>query len=177
MRLVSPGDTAPPSVSKYLLPNEHQVIITRKHPAVLVGPISYVVIGLIIAGLLTEFVARGNGIALLVIWVAWLGLLGYLVFQTLNWLFSYFVVTSRRMLQTSGWITRKVAMMPMTKVTDMSFQRDFQARLLGYGTFILESAGQDQALRVVDHLPYPEQLYLEVCMVLFPATADDPGDD
>jgi uncharacterized membrane protein YdbT with pleckstrin-like domain len=176
MRLVSPGDAAPPSVSKYLLPNEHQVITTRKHPAVLVGPISFVVIGLIIAGLLTEFVARHNGIALLVIWVGWLGLLGYLVFQTLNWLFSYFVVTSRRMLLTSGWITRKVAMMPMTKVTDMSFQRDFQARLLGYGTFILESAGQDQALRVVDHLPYPEQLYLEVCMVLFPAQ-DDPGDD
>jgi membrane protein YdbS with pleckstrin-like domain len=175
MRLVSPGDTAPPSVSKYLLPNEHQVIITRKHPAVLVRPISFVVIGLIIAGLLTEFVARHSGIAILVIWVAWLGLLGYLVAQTFNWLFSYFVVTSRRMLVTSGWITRKVAMMPMTKVTDMSFQRDFQARVLGYGTFILESAGQDQALRVVDHLPYPEQLYLEVCMVLFPQ--EDAADD
>jgi hypothetical protein len=47
-------------------------------------------------------------------------------------------------------------MMPPVKVADMSFsQRSFQGRLLGYGTFILESAGQDQALRVVDHLPYP----------------------
>jgi uncharacterized membrane protein YdbT with pleckstrin-like domain len=177
MRLLTLGDTAPPSVSKYLLPKEHQVILTRKHPAVLVRPISFVVAGLIIAGLLTEFVARHNGLAILVIWLAWLVLLGYLVFATLNWLVSYFVVTPKRMLQTSGFITRKVNMMPMSKVTDMSFQRDFQARLLGYGTFIVESAGQDQALRIVDHLPYPEQLYLEVCGLLFSDKDSDSADD
>jgi Bacterial PH domain len=178
MRLVTPGATAPTIVSKYLLPHEEQVITTRKHPAVLIRPITFVVVGLVIAGLLTEFISRGNGIALLVIWLAWAGLLGYLAFETLNWLVNYFVVTSQRMLLTSGFITRKVAMMPLVKVTDMSFQRDFEGRVLGYGTFILESAGQEQAFRVVDHLPYPEQLYLEVCGLIFPARADDDaGDD
>jgi hypothetical protein len=29
-------------------------------------------------------------------------------------------------------------MMPLTKVTDMSFQRSAMARLLGYGEFILD---------------------------------------
>jgi uncharacterized membrane protein YdbT with pleckstrin-like domain len=175
MRLITPGDVAPTAVSKYLLPHEDQVITTRKHPAVLVKPMTFVVVGLIIAGLLTEFVARHNGLAVLIIWVAWLLLLGYLVFEAFNWLVNYFVVTPKRMLLTSGIITRKVAMIPLAKVTDMSFQRDFQGRLLGYGTFILESAGQDQAFRTVDHLPYPEQLYLEVCGLLFPVT--DPADD
>ena len=89
--------------------------------------------------------------------------------RVIEWFENYFVVTSQRMLLTSGLVTRKVAMMPLVKVTDMSFQRNFQGRLLGYGTFILESAGQDQALRIVDHLPYPEQLYLEVCGLIFPA--------
>jgi uncharacterized membrane protein YdbT with pleckstrin-like domain len=176
LRLITAGDTAPTTVSKYLLPHEHQVITTRKHPAVLIRPISFVVAGLIIAGLLTEFIARHNGVAVLVIWLAWVGLLGYLIVEALDWLVNYFVVTSQRMLLTSGFITRKVAMMPLVKVTDMSFQRDFQGRLLGYGTFILESAGQDQAFRVVDHLPYPEQLYLEVCGLIFPAKVD-AGDD
>jgi hypothetical protein len=54
-------------------------------------------------------------------------------------------------------------MMPLAKVTDMSFQRSAMGRIFGYGEFILESAGQDQALNRVDYLPYPEQLYLEVC--------------
>jgi len=79
-------------------------------------------------------------------------------------------VTSRRIMLTSGLFTRKVAMMPLGKVTDMSFQRSFAGRVLGYGDFIIESAGQDQALRTVDHIPYPEQLYLEVCEMLWPPT-------
>jgi len=54
-------------------------------------------------------------------------------------------------------------MMSLTKVTDMSFQRFLMGRILGYGEFILESAGQDRTLSNVDYLPYPEHLYLEVC--------------
>jgi hypothetical protein len=49
----------------------------------------------------------------------------------------------------------------------MSFQRTTIGRILGYGEFIVESAGQDQALRNVRFIPYPEQLYLEVCGLIF----------
>jgi hypothetical protein len=52
----------------------------------------------------------------------------------------------------------RMNMMLLTKVTDMSFQWSVLGRILGYGEFIVESAGQDQAVRNVDHLPYPEQL-------------------
>jgi uncharacterized membrane protein YdbT with pleckstrin-like domain len=176
MRLITPGDTAPNLVNRYLLPHEQQVITVRKHPAVLIGAIALVVGGLVLAGVLSELVGRHSGYALLVIWLAWLAILIYFLVRAAEWFENYFVVTSQRMLLTSGIVTRKVAMMPLVKVTDMSFQRNFQGRLLGYGTFILESAGQDQALRVVDHLPYPEQLYLEVCGLIFPAKADATDD-
>jgi hypothetical protein len=57
----------------------------------------------------------------------------------------------------------------------MRFERSAIARVLGYGTFIVESAGQDQALSRIDHLPYPEQLYIEVCGLIFkdPGSGDD----
>jgi hypothetical protein len=168
MRLITPGATTPKSVSKYLLPHEHQVITVRKHPAILLRPVIFTVAGLILAAVLTGF-ARHNGTAVLIIWLLWLIPLGYLTAAVIEWTDNYFIVTSERMLLISGLTTRKVAMMPLVKVTDMSFQRNAQGRLLGYGTFILESAGQDQALRVVDHLPYPEQLYLEVCGLIFPS--------
>jgi hypothetical protein len=45
-------------------------------------------------------------------------------------------------------------MMQLTKVTDMTFQRSPIGRLLGFGEFILESAGQDQALTNLGYLPY-----------------------
>jgi uncharacterized membrane protein YdbT with pleckstrin-like domain len=173
MRLVPSSDTVPTSVNKYLLPHERQVITVRQHPAVLIRRIVEALIGLAVAGFLSNTVAHGNNVVILVIWLLWAVLLVRLVMKVFEWSVNYFVVTSQRMLLASGIITRKVNMMPLAKVTDMSFQRSTLGRLLGYGQFILESAGQDQALRIVDYLPYPEQLYLEVCGLIFKGKDED----
>jgi uncharacterized membrane protein YdbT with pleckstrin-like domain len=167
MRLAPNTDTVPASVNKYLLPHERQVISVHEHPAVLIPPIALVLLGLAIAGLLSNYVAHGNTAAILVIWGAWVVLLVWFGFKIWDWSVNYFVVTSHRLILAKGFIVRKVGMLPLTKVTDMSFQRTTIGRLLGYGEFIVESAGQDQALRNVRFIPYPEQLYLEVCGLIF----------
>jgi uncharacterized membrane protein YdbT with pleckstrin-like domain len=169
-----PNETVPRSVYKHLLPHEHQVITVRFHPAVLIRPVAEVLAGLALAGVLSTTVAHGNGVVMLVIWLAWLVLVARLLYKIYAWLEDYFVVTSQRLLLATGVFTRTVNMMPLGKVTDMSFKRSTMGRVLGYGEFIVESAGQDQALRRVDHLPYPEQLYLEVCGLIF---KDSGGDD
>jgi uncharacterized membrane protein YdbT with pleckstrin-like domain len=171
---VIPTETVPRSVYKHLLPHEHQVITVRFHPAVLIRPVAEVLGGLALAGVLSVTVAHGNGVVMLVIWVAWLALVARLLYKIYAWLEDYFVVTSQRLLLATGVFTRTVNMMPLGKVTDMSFKRSTMGRILGYGEFVVESAGQDQALRRVDHLPYPEQLYLEVCGLIF---KDSGGDD
>jgi uncharacterized membrane protein YdbT with pleckstrin-like domain len=168
MRLVAPNtDTVPATVNRYLLPHERQVISVHQHPAVLIRPILEVLVGVAVAGWVTNALAHGNSTAILVIWLLWAVLLLRLLWKILDWSLNYFVITSQRLLLAQGFIVRKVNMMPLAKVTDMSFQRSAMGQLLGYGEFIVESAGQDQALRNVDHLPYPEQLYLEVCGLIF----------
>jgi uncharacterized membrane protein YdbT with pleckstrin-like domain len=174
MRLAPNTDTVPASVNKYLLPNERQVITVHKHPAILIRPIFEVLLGLAIAAWLSNSVAHGNGTAILVIWLLWALLVIRLAVKVLDWSVEYFVVTSQRFVLATGVIVRKVNMMPLTKVTDMSFQRSAMGRLLGYGEFILESAGQDQALSNVDYIPYPEQLYLEVCGLIFKDKEESP---
>jgi len=166
MRLAPNTDTVPASVNRYLLPHERQVISVHQHPAVLIGPIFLAFLGLAIAGWLTT-IARGNTIALVVIWLLWGILLFRLAWKVIDWSLNYFVITSERLLLAQGFILRRVDMMPLVKVTDMSFRRDLRGQLLGYGEFVVESAGQDQALRNVNYLPYPEQLYLEVCGLVF----------
>jgi uncharacterized membrane protein YdbT with pleckstrin-like domain len=173
MRLVPNTDAVPASVNKYLLPHERQVITVHQHPAVLIRPIFEVLVGLAIAGFLSNAVG-GNGIAILVIWILWGLLFLRLAVKVFEWTETYFVVTSQRFLLTTGLVVKKVNMMPLTKVTDMSFQRSSMGRILGYGEFILESAGQEQALNHVDHLPYPEQLYLEVCGLIFKDREESP---
>jgi uncharacterized membrane protein YdbT with pleckstrin-like domain len=165
MRLVPNTDTVPASVNKYLLPHERQVITVHQHPAVLIWPIFQVLVGLAIAGWLSNSIAHGT--AVLIIWGLWVLLMARTAVAVWEWTVTYFVVTSQRMLLATGLIIRKVNMMPLTKVTDMSFQRTTTGRVLGYGEFVVESAGQDQALRNVKFLPYPEQLYLEVCGLIF----------
>ncbi len=169
------GTKAPVSINKYLLPREVQVATVRQHPAVLIPSSALALVGLLIAGLLTATVVRGVISAL--IWIAWGFLLLRLIWKICNWAVDYFVVTTERLLLATGFLTRKVAMMPLGKVQDMSFRRTFPGRLLGYGEFIVESASQDQALRNIEYIPYPEQLYLLVCGMLFPSSADDAEDD
>jgi membrane protein YdbS with pleckstrin-like domain len=171
---VVPNETVPASIYRVLLPHERRVITVRFHPAVLIGPVALALAGLAVAGLLST-IARLDFDILVVVWLAWLVLLIRLLYRIYVWLEDYFVVTSQRLLLATGVIGKSVKMMPLAKVTDMSFNRSPMGRLLGYGTFVVESAGQDQALRTIDHLPYPEQLYLEVCGLIFKdqGTGDD----
>lgn len=155
------------AVDKYLLPREIRVATVRRHPAVLLVPSAQAVGGLLAAAVLTTTILRGHALFEAIVWAAWGVLMARLVWDAVNWAVDYFVITSDRILLTSGVFTRSVAMMPLSKVTDMSFHRSFAGRLFGYGEFVVESAGQDQALRRIDHIPYPEQLYLVVCGRIF----------
>ena len=163
MRQVSPAASVPASVNRYLLPHERSCITVRKHPAELARPLILVFGGLVAAGELTRRSVRPK-----IVWGAYLPVLLYFLQRVAAWQATYFTVTDMRMILVSGFMVRKVAMMPLAKVTDMSFRRSALGRLLGYGEFIVESAGEEQALRSIDFLPYPEQLYLEICGLLFP---------
>ncbi|SIO90702.1 PH domain-containing protein [Nocardiopsis sp. JB363] len=169
MKLVASSNAAPASVNRYLLPHEQDVVTIRRHPAVLIVPVAVVLAALVLAGILSQTIGSGanGGVVLAVIWWLWLLVLVWFVWRVAEWSVDYFVITSARLLLTTGLITRQVNMMPLGKVTDMRFERTLLGRFLGYGTFVMESAGQDQALSKIDFIPYPEQLYLEVVGLIF----------
>src|SRR5258708_13915093 len=162
----------PAGAARYLLPNEDCVAMVRRHPAVLLPASAYAVAGLLAAFILSATLLRGHTTLILVIGGLWGGVMVPLLWQAINWAVDYFVITSKRILLTSGVFTRSVAMMPLSKVTDMSFRRSLAGRLLGYGEFVVEPAGQDQALRTIDHLPYPEDPYRRGCDDIFNQTTD-----
>src|SRR5919202_6011764 len=89
------------------------------------------------------------------------------LWKTYEWYREWFVGTDRRLMLTMGVITRKVAMIPVSKVTDMSYVRGPVGQLLGYGSFVLESAGQDQAFREVEYVPNPGVYYRRISEELF----------
>ena len=79
--------------------------------------------------------------------------LGYYGLRVAEWWMRHFIVTRRRVLLTSGVIVRTVTLLPLRRITDLTWQETLLGQVLGYGTFRFESAGQDQALRHLTYMP------------------------
>ncbi len=140
-----------------------------------------------VLGYLSGFLAKqesASGFTTIAV-IVWLGVMGFVAWKVADWYFDRFILTNKRVMVVNGIITRKVAMMPLARVTDMKYEQSPVGRMLNYGTFVLESAGQDQALREVKHLPNPNELYLRVVEEMYEPQAvearlgknADPGDD
>jgi len=160
---------------KYLLPDEQAVVAARRHWAVLVRPAVRGVPALL-AGLWVLQVDPDNRFTATVGLVVTVVALVYLAVYVVEWRVRQFLVTDRRVLMTSGVLVRTVAMMPLRRVTDLTYQETPVGQVLGYGTFRFESAGQDQALSRITYLPDATDLYDRITGLLFPA-GGRRGDD
>jgi membrane protein YdbS with pleckstrin-like domain len=170
-----PEDRSFAGIERFLLPSERRVLAVRRHWARLAGPFLSAFAGLIALLWLDQVLPVGLPLVRDLLLAGWVGLMARLTWRVIEWRADWFVVTDRRLLLRSGIITRKVAMMPLIKVTDMSYSRPPAGRLFGYGEIVIESAGHDQALRRIRHLPRPDSLYLEISDLLFGPKAPVPG--
>jgi Bacterial PH domain len=167
-------DRCPVAVSKYLLPHEVRVAVVRRHPGMLLVPMADAVGAVAIALALTGTLAHSSSLKL-VIWVPTAFLVGQFLWTAIGRPADYFVVTNERVLLISGMLRRKVSMIPLGQLVNMNFERSFFGRLLGFGSLIDGSGGRDRV--ICEHVPYPEQIYLQICGMLFPASVDQGDDD
>ncbi|MEU5157066.1 PH domain-containing protein [Glycomyces sp. NPDC021274] len=175
VRAPSVPDVPSPISARYLFPTEKYRGEWRRHwvhlmPWYVVGTLATFIMGLI-SGMLTK--SGVDNTALTVTVLVWLLILGFVGWKILDWYMDRFILTNKRIMLIQGVITRSVAMMPLGRVTDMKYSQTPMGRMLNYGEFIIESAGQDQALRNVPHLPNPNELYLQMCEEMYEPEAVD----
>ncbi|MDQ4145786.1 MAG: PH domain-containing protein [Actinomycetota bacterium] len=162
MALIAGGATA--GRSRYLSGTEQAVLEVRRHPfslaragAAALGAL----LGASIIGSLTSWEKGNDAIDTFVGLVA-IGFVVRLLWKILVWWEDRIVVTDQRIFEVSGVLTRKVASMPLEKVTDMTYRRTILGRMLGYGDLIMETAGQKQAMDEISYLPRPDAFYRTV---------------
>jgi Bacterial PH domain len=172
VRLTVAADRVPASASRYLLPDERSVITVRQHPAKLLPPLTVAVGGLLAAVAVSAISAEVRS-AHYVVWALAGFLILRLVLDVLGYSVQYIVVTSRRMILTSGVSGRRVTVIPLVALRDLSFVRSTGGRVLGYGAFTFDAGGQSTT--VIDYIPYPEQIYLEIYGLLFAGGQDGTG--
>ncbi|MBB3086074.1 PH domain-containing protein [Geodermatophilus sabuli] len=162
---------------KYLLPLEQPpVIATRRHWAVLIGP-GLKSLPFLALGLWLLLLDRDNRVSTTAGFLVLVGVVVYLGLRIGEWWKRHFIVTNRRVLLTSGLVVRTVALLPLRRITDLTYKETLFGQLLGYGTFRFESAGQQQALSEITYLPRADLLYRKVSDLLFGSNGADSGDD
>lgn len=166
----------PAEIDRYLTTAEGIVFQTRLHWIRLVGPWLLVFASLLVVAVVDAALPRDVPYARDVLVIALGVVLVRALWRTYEWYREWFVGTDRRLMLTLGIITRKVAMIPLGKVTDMRYDRPPLGQILGYGSFILESAGQDQAFREVEYVPNPDALYRRISEELFTPNARRASD-
>lgn len=158
---------APREPDEYLLDTERRVIRVRRHWAFLSWEIFETVALLAVAVMISYLLPPAMWLVQNILWYAALFVLLRFAYVVISWWVERIVVTDKRMMMTSGIIDTKVAMMPIGKVTDLTYERPFMGRILGYGTVVVESAGQIQALNRLEFLPKPEQVYDAISELVF----------
>ncbi|RCW42813.1 PH (Pleckstrin Homology) domain-containing protein [Halopolyspora algeriensis] len=158
---------APRDPDEYLLDTERRVIRVRRHWACLVWDL-FEAVGLLVGIVMVSYLLpEGAWLPQNILWYGGLFVLMRFTYQILDWYVERIVVTDKRFVIVEGIFTTSVQMMPITKVTDLTYRRTVPGRMLGYGTMVVESAGQIQALNRIEYLPNPEQVFDAISALVF----------
>lgn len=159
----------------FLLPNETMVVSVRRHIMCLAATFLETLGFIAMAAMITYVFEYSYWVRTLA-GIIFLGAVLRLAYVVLEYRMERFVITDRRLMLRSGVLSRSLATLPMTRVTDFTYDKPLVGQILGYGTFVVESAGQDQALSAVSYLPHPDELYQKLMGILFstPRAGDPP---
>ena len=100
-----------------------------------------------------EFV---RGIALLAAAFVVIALIGYLVRRFRSG-YDEFVVTNRRVIRKIGVAAREIQQAPLEKIQDITVEQGVFARMLGYGTVIVETASE-KGMLIFPSIASPDSL-------------------
>jgi len=101
------------------------------------------------------------------LWYIAVGAVIYFSWGLLEWWHWRLIITDKRCMIARGIIVRRNSMIPITKVTDLTFEQSFLGQLLGYGTLDVESAGKVEGLEVIPFVPMPGEVFHSLSELVF----------
>ncbi len=93
--------------------------------------------------------------ALAIAWAVWLGL------KYLEWAFTHFVVTDRRVIWRTGVISKHGTEIPLERITNINFNQPIWDRMIGAGDLEIESAGSEGQSQF-ENVRHPDAVQQEV---------------
>ena len=125
--------------------DERPVLLVHPHWKVLIRPVLIAVLVLAAALVGEALIPSGSAAVterLVVAAVAILVLMLWLMVPVLRWRLTTYELTTKRLRIRDGIITRRGRDIPLSRVSDVSFEQGPLDRLLGSGRLVVESAGE-----------------------------------
>ena len=164
--------------AKLLGEDEYVVVSTRTHWKALIFPVFVLLVVAGAGGFLAAIVPAGSlqtpgRIAILAVGVVILATFALKPF--LNWFFSTYTLTNRRLITRHGILTRTGRDIPLMRINDVSYEHGLMDRILRCGTLHIESAGERGQVILPD-VPHVEHVHLQMSDLLFGGPEGRPGD-
>ncbi|MEP9385250.1 PH domain-containing protein [Nocardioides sp. KR10-350] len=153
-----------PDISRHLLRDEGEVVVDEvaHHWVAFIRPVLEGVLGL---ALLILSAVVSLTIGWLFVLLSW-GLLVHAGWGALREQRDRFVITNMRIFRIHGVLSSNLATMPLARVLDITVQKPFIGRVLGYGHFVFESAAQEQGLKAIRYVGRPDERDLTIQRVV-----------
>jgi membrane protein YdbS with pleckstrin-like domain len=164
--------------AKLLGADEYVVVSTRTHWKALIFPVFLLLVVAGAGGFLAAIVPTGSMRTPLRIAILAVGVVVLLTFAAkpfLNWFFSTYTLTNRRLITRHGILTRTGRDIPLMRINDVSYEHGLIDRMLGCGTLMIESAGERGQVILPD-VPHVEHVHLQMSDLLFGGPEGKPGD-
>jgi len=164
------------AIDKDLL-NEGETIVvsTRTHPKALLLPILALVvllaIGVAIQVLIDQEIVTLVGWIVVAVGVVWFVLRPFLI-----WMTASYTITTRRLITRHGVMTRKGHDIPLTRISDVAYEKDIIDRLLGCGTLVISDASTHGQVALPD-IPKIEKVQRDLSDLLHDLHSTDSRDE
>lgn len=134
---------------RLLADDEKLVLVLRRHVKVLFVPVLILVLAAAAFG--ASFLLPGGPWSWIVVGaIALLVLVRYTLWPVLVWANTTYAVTTRRLVIRTGVLNRSGHDMPLSRLNDVSFSHNLFERMLGCGTLVVESGGEQGQLTLHD---------------------------
>lgn len=145
-------------IDRLLAPGEDIEYLTRKHISTLYGPALGLLLGFVLASLLSFVVSprlRDDPVDIAAGIIFGLFLIRFFI-AALRWSRTEIAVTDRRIIIVAGVLGRQVTVFPLARIQKVGLRRG-AGRLQGYGSLRIDM-GSDGAVRLT-RIPRPKRLF------------------
>jgi uncharacterized membrane protein YdbT with pleckstrin-like domain len=134
---------------RLLADDEKLVLVLRRHVKVLFVPFLIFVLCLVAVGV-TAVVGSPPVLLIAVGAVAAVIAIRWSLWPFLVWFNTVYAITTRRLILRNGVLNRSGHDMPLSRLNDVSFSHNLLERMLGCGTLVVESGGEQGQLKLDD---------------------------